>query len=51
MNDHDREMFKWVEKFNPYDLYSKVPAAPDSKALRPYYENLVSKYLPSVMAF
>ncbi len=23
MNDHDREMFEWVRKFNPYDLYSK----------------------------
>ena len=23
MNDKDREMFEWVKKFNPYDLYSK----------------------------
>lgn len=23
LNDHDREMFQWVRKFNPYDLYSK----------------------------
>ncbi|MDR0791733.1 MAG: inositol oxygenase, partial [Chitinophagaceae bacterium] len=22
MDDHDREMFKWVNLFNPYDLYS-----------------------------
>src|SRR5256886_4583697 len=22
MNDRDREMFQWVRKFNPYDLYS-----------------------------
>ena len=25
MDDHDREMFKWVKLFNPYDLYSKNP--------------------------
>ena len=51
LNDHDREMFKWVDKFNPYDLYSKVPVPPDSKALRPYYEELVAKYLPATMRF
>ena len=51
MSKHDREMFKWVDKFNPYDLYSKVPVPPDSKALRPYYEDLVAKYLPSVLKF
>jgi inositol oxygenase len=50
-NEHDREMFKWVDKFNPYDLYSKVPVAPDAKALRPYYEDLVAKYLPSTLKF
>ena len=51
MNDHDREMFKWVDKFNPYDLYSKVPVPPDAKALRPYYEDLVAKYLPATLKF
>ena len=51
MNDHDREMFKWVDKFNPYDLYSKVSVPPDSKALRPYYEDLVAKYLPATWKF
>jgi len=25
MNEHDHEMFKWVNLFNPYDLYSKNP--------------------------
>ena len=29
MNEHDHKMFKWVEKFNPYDLYTKSPQAPD----------------------
>jgi inositol oxygenase len=51
MSKHDHEMFKWVDKFNPYDLYSKVPVPPDVKALRPYYEDLVAKYLPSVLNF
>jgi inositol oxygenase len=51
MTDHDYEMFKWVDKFNPYDLYSKVPVKPDAKALRPLYEDLVAKYLPATLKF
>ncbi len=51
MSDKDYEMFEWVKKFNPYDLYSKVPVPPDAKALRPYYEALVSKYLPEKLRF
>jgi inositol oxygenase len=51
LDDHDREMFKWVNLFNPYDLYSKNPVPPDWKTLRPYYESLVAKYLPSTLKF
>ncbi|MGR3808907.1 inositol oxygenase family protein [Jiulongibacter sp. NS-SX5] len=51
MSQHDHELFKWVDKFNPYDLYSKVPTPPDAKALKPYYEDLAAKYLPDVLAF
>lgn len=51
MDDHDREMFKWVCLFNPYDLYSKNPNPPDWKNLRQYYEGLVAKYLPAVLKF
>jgi inositol oxygenase len=47
LDDHDKEMFKWVKLFNPYDLYSKNPQPPDWNKLRPYYEDLVAKYLPS----
>ncbi|HET9487368.1 MAG TPA: inositol oxygenase family protein [Chryseosolibacter sp.] len=47
MDDHDREMFEWVKKFNPYDLYSKSPVPPDVTELRPYYESLIAKYLPA----
>ncbi len=46
MDDHDREMFEWVRKFNPYDLYSKSPKPPVVAELRPYYEGLIAKYLP-----
>ena len=51
MSDHDREMFRWVKLFNPYDLYSKSPVPPDWTKLRGYYEDLVSKYLPSHLTF
>ena len=51
MSDHDREMFRWVKLFNPYDLYSKSPVPPDWTKLRGYYEDLVAKYLPSHLTF
>ena len=51
MNDRDREMFEWVRKFNPYDLYSKSPVPPDADALRPYYEDLIAHYLPKSLRF
>jgi inositol oxygenase len=51
MCKHDHEMFKWVDKFNPYDLYSKLPEPPNVKKLMPYYEDLVAKYLPATFRF
>ncbi len=51
MDDHDKEMFKWVRRFSPYDLYSKVPTPPDAAALRPYYEDLIARYLPRELSF
>lgn len=51
LDDHDREMLKWVKLFNPYDLYSKNPTPPDWTQLRPYYEDLIAKYLPSTIKF
>jgi len=47
MDDHDREMFHWVREFNPYDLYSKAATRPSVEKLRPYYEDLISRYFPS----
>ncbi|GAB3687121.1 hypothetical protein GCM10027592_00250 [Spirosoma flavus] len=49
MDDHDHEMFKWVRKFNPYDLYSKSPKPPVVSELKPYYEDLIAKYLPATL--
>jgi len=51
MDAHDHEMFKWVNVFNPYDLYSKNPNPPNWKELKPYYEDLVAKYLPPTLKF
>lgn len=51
LDSHDREMLKWVKLFNPYDLYSKNPHPPDWNMLKPYYENLVKKYLPETLKF
>jgi inositol oxygenase len=51
MNDHDREMFRWVDAFNPYDLYTKSKERPDVAALRPYYEELAAEYLPAKLAW
>jgi len=47
MNQQDEEMFAWVRKFNPYDLYSKGADRPNVKEVRPYYEDLVAEFFPS----
>jgi inositol oxygenase len=51
MTAHDHKLFEAVNQFNPYDLYSKSPVAPNWLELRPYYEDLVAKYLPSTLKF
>lgn len=51
LDDHDRAMLKWVKLFNPYDLYSKNPTPPVWSELKPYYEDLVAKYLPAELKF
>ncbi len=47
----DEEKIGWVKQFNPYDLYSKADNPPDIAKLRPYYEALIAKYFPSVIAW
>lgn len=51
LNDHDIAMFKWVRSFNSYDLYSKSPFPPNVKELKPYYEDLATKFLPDKIKF
>jgi inositol oxygenase len=51
MDAHDHEYFKWVNVFNPYDLYTKSPKVPDWNELRPYYEDLAAKYLTTTLKF
>ena len=45
-NDKDRAMLRWVQAFNPYDLYTKSHNKPDVTAIRPYYEALIAEYFP-----
>jgi inositol oxygenase len=47
----DRAMLPWVQRFNPYDLYSKNPNRPVLKDVKPYYEDLMAKYLPAEIQF
>ena len=49
MDDHDHDMFNWVRAFNPYDLYSKSPKPPVVSELKPYYQELIAKYLPATV--
>ena len=46
-NAHDREMLDWVNKFNPYDLYTKNHEKPDVDQLRPFYEDLIAEFFPA----
>ena len=46
MDAQDRRLFESVRAFNLYDLYSKAHAPPDVSALRPFYEDLVTEFLP-----
>ncbi len=51
MNDNDREMFDWVRKFNPYDLYSKTPVRPNVEELKPFYMDLIGEYCPPLLSW
>src|SRR6266540_2576987 len=44
MDEKDRKMLPWVQKFNPYDLYSKSAAPPNVAELKPYYEGLIAEF-------
>lgn len=49
MNDDDREYFRWVKRFNPYDLYTKSAERPDVAVLRPFYEDLAAEFFPDTL--
>jgi inositol oxygenase len=51
MNERDRALLPWVRRFNPFDLYSKQPDAPDRARLRSDYEALVHEYFPDPLAW
>lgn len=51
MNEQDQDMLRCVRAFNPYDLYTKSPVAPDVTTLKPYYEQLIGKYFPPKIAW
>ncbi|KAI0006828.1 DUF706-domain-containing protein [Xylariaceae sp. FL0662B] len=46
MDEHDEDMLKAVQAFNPYDLYSKSDGLPDAQELKPYYEELIDEFFP-----
>ncbi len=49
MSDRDREMFAWVKRFNPYDLYSKADQRPDLVTLKPFYQELIAEFFPTTV--
>src|SRR5215472_6492815 len=51
MNEHDEQMFEWVRKFNPYDLYSKGRERPNQPEILPFYEDLISEFFPAQIAW
>jgi inositol oxygenase len=46
LSRRDEEMLPWVQKFNPYDLYSKAASKPNLKELKPYYDDLIAEFFP-----
>lgn len=51
MNDQDVAMFRWVNEFNKYDLYSKGHAKPNSDQIKPYYDELFAEFFPARIAW
>ena len=46
VNDQDRAMLKWVQAFNPYDLYTKSHQPPNVAELKPFYDDLIAEFFP-----
>ena len=50
-NDQDREMKRWVQAFNPYDLYSRTDVRPDVEGLKPFYQELIAEFFPEKLSW
>ena len=50
-NAQDESHLRWVQAFNPYDLYSKSPKPPLLAELKPRYDDLMARYLPPTLRF
>ena len=50
-SEQDHQLFEWVRKFNPYDLYSKSDQRPDIEQLKPFYLDLIAEFFPSQLAW
>jgi inositol oxygenase len=51
-NDTDMAMQSWVQKFQKCDLYSKIDISASSvEELSAYYQGLIQKYIPGVVAW
>jgi inositol oxygenase len=44
--EHDKQRLPLILQLNDCDLYSKTDTLPDIQKLRPYYEELINKYIP-----
>ena len=51
MNADDHERFRWVRAFQPFDLYSKADTLVDVDEVRPFYEDLLSRFFPDRIAW
>jgi inositol oxygenase len=51
MNENDRELFRWVDDFNQYDLYTKRSERMDVVGLKPFYQELIAEYFPSEISW
>ncbi len=52
LSNKDRELVKWLKLFRKFDLYSKDDhVAPQIEELQGYYQQLIDKYIPGLVAF
>jgi inositol oxygenase len=49
LDARDRRLMEVVQEFQPHDLYSKSAERPSLAQLRPYYEDLIAKFLPDTL--